>query len=306
MTARIFCAVPCRNSGFLEYLVYIIQIAPPFRGSVATAPMPISCRINHPADLAWSVLNHSKDRMRAYQIMTHRVVTTTENATIFDAAKLMLEKRISGLPVLDNLGTLVGIVSEGDFQRRREIGTQRKRSSWATFFSGPGKLADDFVHQEGCRVRDIMTERPTTIDEQATLDQIVDLMEKKDIKRLPVMRKDELVGIITRANLLQAVANLSRDVPGPTVDDDHLRQLILASIEKQPWHPIGLNAVVRDGIADLSGIITSDHQRQASVTAALNIAGVKKVHDHLCWVDTMSGFYINGTDDVAENGIRVS
>lgn len=244
--------------------------------------------------------------MRAHQIMTRRVVTTTEDSSVADAAKLMLQERISGLPVIDSKGKLAGIVSEGDFLHRTEIGTKRKRAAWIEFFTGPGKLADEFVHQEGRRVKDIMTPEPVTIDEQTKLSDIVNLMERKAIKRLPVVRSGQLVGIITRANLLQAVANLSREVPDPTADDDHIRLRVLLAIEKQPWHPVGLNAVVRNGIVDLSGIITDDRQRQATVTAALNVTGVKDVHDHLCWVDTMSGYYIGGTEYAAEHKQKAS
>jgi CBS domain-containing protein len=244
--------------------------------------------------------------MHAQQIMTRRVVTTTEESSIADAAKLMLQERISGLPVMNGTGKLVGIVSEGDFLQRTEIGTKRRRAAWIEFFTGPGKLADEFVHQEGRRVSDVMTKEPITVDGETSLTDIVDLMERKGIKRLPVVRGDELVGIVTRANLLQAVANLSRDVPDPTADDDHLRHRILMTIEKQLWRPIGLNAVVRNGIVDLSGIITDDRQRQAAVTAARNFAGVKGVHDHLCWVESMSGYYIGGAEDAAEKQLKAS
>ncbi len=122
-------------------------------------------------------------------------------------------------------------------------------------------------------------------------------MEQKGIKRLPVLRGDTLIGIVTRSNLLQAVANLSRGTPQPTAGDDELRRQILTTMEKQPWCPMGLNVVVRAGIADLSGIITDDRQRGAAVVAAKNVPGIKAVHDHLCWVDTMSGTYIDPRDE---------
>jgi CBS-domain-containing membrane protein len=122
-------------------------------------------------------------------------------------------------------------------------------------------------------------------------------MEKKNVKRLPVMRGDAIVGIVTRSNLLQAVAGLARDVPDPTADDDHIRNRIIASIEKSDWHPYGLNVVVRDGIVHLSGVITDDRSRQASIVAAENVPGVRTVHDHLCWVDPMSGMYVSSPED---------
>lgn len=235
--------------------------------------------------------------MRAYQIMTPRLTTVRVDTPIAQAAQLMLEKRISGLPVVDAKGRLVGIVSEGDFLRRGEIGTRHRRSGWLEFFVGPGKLASEFVKEEGRTVGDVMTRDPLTITEDATLEDIVQLMEQKGIKRLPVLRNDELIGIVTRANLLQAVANLARDSSQPSTDDDALRKQIMTAIENQPWSPMGLNAVVRDGVVDLSGVITDDRQRNAVVVAARNVPGVKAVHDHMCWVDTMSGFYVEAPSD---------
>jgi CBS-domain-containing membrane protein len=235
--------------------------------------------------------------MRAYQIMTPHVTTVGADTPIAEAADLMLRKRISGLPVIDTAGRLVGIVSEGDFLRRREIGTRHRRSGWLEFFVGPGKLASEYVREEGRTVQDVMTPDPVTVTEESTIEDIVQLMEQKGIKRIPVLRAGTLIGIVTRANLLQAVANLARGAVGPTADDDELRKTILTSMEKQPWCPMGLNVVVRHGVADLSGIITDDRQRDAAVVAAKNVAGVKAVHDHLCWVDTMSGAYIESQQD---------
>lgn len=235
--------------------------------------------------------------MRAYQIMTPRLTTVQVDTPIAKAAGLMLEKRVSGLPVVDAKGRLVGIVSEGDFLRRGEIGTRHRRSGWLEFFVGPGKLASEFVKEEGRTVGDVMTRDPVTITEDATLEDIVQIMEQKGIKRLPVLRNGDLIGIVTRANLLQAVANLARDASQPSTDDDTLRKDILNAIESQSWSPMGLNAVVRDGVVDLSGVITDDRQRNAVVVAARNVPGVKAVHDHMCWVDTMSGFYVEAPSE---------
>jgi CBS domain-containing protein len=235
--------------------------------------------------------------MRAHQIMTRSVITVTPETTIVDAANLMLQRHISGLPVVDTNGTLVGIVSEGDFIRRSEIGTGRKRGRWLRFILGPGKSASDFVHEHARKVWEVMTKSPLTITEDTALADIVAMMERNNVKRLPVVRGDKVVGIVSRANLLQAVASLAREVPDPTADDDHIRNRIVDALEKHDWCPFGLNVVVRDGVAHLSGVITEEHARQAAVVAAENVEGVKKVHDHLCWVDTMSGVYLNSPED---------
>ncbi|MEO6781419.1 MAG: CBS domain-containing protein [Bradyrhizobium sp.] len=235
--------------------------------------------------------------MRAHQIMTRPVITVTPETTIVEAANTMLQRHVSGLPVVSATGKLVGIISEGDFIRRSEIGTQRQRGWFLKFILGSGKEATDFVHEHGGKVGEIMTPEPFTINEDTDLEEIVELMEKNQVKRLPVLRGDKLVGIVSRSNLLQAVASLARQIPDPTADDDHIRNRIIDALDKKDWCPLGLNVIVRDGIVHLSGVITEERSRQATIVAAENVAGVKKVHDHLCWVDTMSGIYLNSPED---------
>ena len=237
--------------------------------------------------------------MRAHQTMTRQVITVATGALIVEAANTMLRNHISGLPVVDETGKLAGIISQGDFIRRAEIGTQRKRGRWLKLLLGPGKVASDFVHERGRKVGEIMTLDPCTVTEDATLEDVVRLMEQNNVKRLPVMRGDQLVGIVTRSNLLQAVAELAREVPDPTADDDHIRNHIITSIEKADWGPFGLGVIVRNGNVHLSGVVTNEKFREATIVAAENVSGVKKVHDHLCWVEPMSGMYLNSQEDEA-------
>lgn len=234
--------------------------------------------------------------MRAHQIMTRSVVTVRPDATILEAANTMLQHHVSGLPVVDAAGKLVGIVSEGDFIRRGEIGTQRKRSRWLTFLMGAD--ATQYVREHGRKVSEVMTHDPLTISEDATLEEIVNAMEANGVKRLPVMRDGKLVGIVSRANLLHAVASLAREIPDPTADDDHIRSRIIQALEKHDWSPFGLSVIVRDGIVHLSGVITDEDSRQAAIVATENVSGVRKVHDHLSWVDVMSGMYLQSPEDI--------
>jgi len=238
--------------------------------------------------------------MRAHQIMTRQVITATPDTPIVQAARTLLLQHISGMPVLDQAGKLVGIVSQGDFMRRAEIGTQRKRSRWLKLLLGPGRAASDFVHERGRKVGEVMNDKPITVTEDATLEEVTETLEKNDIKRVPVMRGEKLVGIITRTNLVQAVLDLARDVPDPTADDDHIRDRIYAAIEKNDWKPSGFSVVVRDGIVHLSGIITDERSRPATIVAAENVSGVRKVHDHLVWLEPWSGFYVNSAEDEAD------
>jgi CBS domain-containing protein len=125
----------------------------------------------------------------------------------------MLREHISGLPVVDAAGKLIGIVSEGDFIRRSEIGTQSRRNRWLRFLLGASADATNYVRERGRKISEVMTSEPFTVAEDATLEEIVTSMETNGIKRLPVMRGDTLVGIVSRANLLQAVASLAREIP---------------------------------------------------------------------------------------------
>ncbi len=242
--------------------------------------------------------------MRAHQIMTKDVITVTPHTTIEEAAKIMLRTHISGLPVLNDAGRLVGVVSESDFLRRSEIGTGRKRPSWLQFFLGAGKVASEFVRERGRKVEDVMTPDPITVDEETPLEELVRLMEKNDIKRLPVVSGRTLKGIVTRSNLLQAVASMAHEIPDPTADDDHIRDRIIRTVNQTDWRPIGFDVSVRDGVVHLHGIITTDQARQATIVAAENTAGVKKVHDHLCFVDTWSGFYVESAEDDASHRLE--
>ena len=136
-----------------------------------------------------------------------------------------------------------------------------------------------------------------TVTEDTPLEDLVRLMERKNVKRVPVVRETALVGIVTRTDLLRAVASLARDIPDPTADDDHIRSRVIASIEKNEWQPAQLGVTVRDGIVHLSGMITDERSRQATIVAAENVSGVKLVHDHLYLFDAMSGLSFRSPED---------
>jgi CBS domain-containing protein len=220
--------------------------------------------------------------MRAHHIMTQQVITVGADTTIVEAVNTMLQHHISGLPVVDAAGRLIGIISEGDFIRRAEIGTQRKRGRWLKFLVGADKIAADFVHAHGRKVGEIMTPNPVTINEDTPLDQIAQLMESKGVKRLPVVRGDRLVGIVTRSDFLAPVAELARNVPSLSADDDHIRSAVSAEIGQAAWRPCKLKVGVRDGVVTLSGVVDSDKARQAAIVAAENVPGVKNVIDEFC------------------------
>ena len=170
--------------------------------------------------------------------MTSPVVSVEPNATVLEAIRIMLQRRISGLPVIDRAGRLVGILSEGDFLRRVETGTQRRRPRWLEFLIGPGRLADEYTRTRGRKVNEIMTPNPRAVSEDASVEEIVKLMEKHQIKRVPVLRGQEVVGIVTRANLSHAIANVAREARLRVDSDDAvIRTLLLTELWKEKWAP---------------------------------------------------------------------
>jgi CBS domain-containing protein len=226
--------------------------------------------------------------MKAREIMSLEVVSVSPDASILEAVRLMLQNRISGLPVVDRQGTLVGVVTEGDFLRRAETGTQRKRARWIEFFMGQGQSADEYVRTHGRKVADVMTPTPITITEDTRLDDIVNLMEQRSVKRLPVARQGRLIGIVSRANLLHALASVVGQLPASATTDVTIREQIMSGFSNKAWSPRDFNVVVRDGVVELWGEILDERERQAAKVAVENVAGVKAVKDHLVWVEPMS------------------
>ncbi len=219
--------------------------------------------------------------MRAHQIMSRQVITVRTDTSVVDAIKTMLAHHISGLPVVDPAGKLVGILSEGDFVRRAEIGTGQKRGRLLSLLAGADRLAFEFAREHGRKVGEIMTPAPVTVNEDASLEEVVQLMESRKVKRLPVMRGDQIAGIITGTDFLPAVARLARNPEGYSADDEKIRSAVIAAMTQAPWRPSGLNVSVSDGVVRLRGVVRGDKARQAAIVAAENVAGVKQVIDLL-------------------------
>ncbi len=237
--------------------------------------------------------------MKASDIMTPDVISADPDATVLQAARYMLQHHISGLPVIDKRGTLVGILSEGDFLRRRETHTDRRPSRWLEFLMGPGKLAAEYTHTHGSKVSEVMTTKVHAVIEDTPLEKIVEMMEAHRIKRVPVLRGNKVVGIVTRANLMHAMVSLARGGPKAATSDVAIRQQILTELKNEKWALASMiNVVVRDGVVELWGMIVDDRQREGLIVAAENIPGVKQVKDHLTWVEPTSGVVIEPRDEV--------
>ena len=240
--------------------------------------------------------------MKAKDVMTRHVVSIGPDATVLKAAQTMLQPHIRGLPVVDGAGALIGILSEGDFLRRRETATERRRSRWLEFLMGPGKIASEYTHSHGAKVSEVMTEEVETVDENADLEAVVELMERRRIKRVPVMQGGKMTGIVTRSNLMHAMVSMARSEHAPPKGDTEIRERLLAEIQKEQWAPSAMvNVVVHNGVVELWGAAVDERQREALKVAAENIPGVKGVKDHLVWIEPTSGMVIESPEDATKH-----
>jgi CBS domain-containing protein len=232
--------------------------------------------------------------MKAADVMRHKVVTVTPETAVAEAARIMLDHAVSGLPVVDGKGTLVGMVTEGDLLRRAETGTERRRPHWLEFVLGPGRLAADYVHAHGRKVAEVMTRAVVAVAPDTPLEEVVRQMERHRIKRLPVIEHDRIVGIVSRASLLPVLAHLAATAPPVSAGDTEIRTRILRAIDRETWAGHSrIDTVVRDGVVDLRGVILDERERAALRVIAENTPGVKAVRDHLVWVEPVSGMVLN-------------
>jgi CBS domain-containing protein len=218
--------------------------------------------------------------MRAVDIMTTSVITANPEMTVRIAAGTMVFAGISGMPVIDPDGKLLGIVTEGDLMRREEIGTGKRQSWWLESLASTSDLANMFVKENATKVKDVMSTEVVTITEACPVAEIAELLEGRRIKRVPVVRDGKLVGVVSRANLIRALVTV---VPKPTLtegDDAGLREAILLAMTGQRWALPRENVIVKDATAHLWAAARSDEERRAIRVAAETVPGVKEVVMH--------------------------
>lgn len=221
--------------------------------------------------------------MRALDVMTAKVITVKPEATIQEVAHLFVENNISAVPVVDAKGKLIGIVSEGDLLHRAEIGTERRRSWWLELVSSSRDLAADYIKSHACRVRDVMSADVVSVDEATPVADIADLLERKRIKRVPVVRDGKPVGIVSRSNLIKVLAAFSTPPKSDEAEanDKDIRSRLLSELKGYKWCEAGPeNIVVSDGVVHLWGYVLSEQERRALRVAAENVPGVRAVRDH--------------------------
>jgi CBS domain-containing protein len=220
--------------------------------------------------------------MQARDVMTTVVVCVDSKSSVFDAAELMISAGVSAVPVIDDKGGVIGIVSEADLMRRPEIGTAPRKSWLSYLFDSSAASARQFVEANSRRVSEVMTSKVVTADEETRLGDLAELMESRGVKRIPIMRKGELVGIVSRADLMRAL--LSREASGPEVQptDKALRQAVIAALDRRHWRSRWpTNVFANDGVVHLWGFVEDETVRKAYRVAAENVPGVRRVKNHL-------------------------
>lgn len=218
--------------------------------------------------------------MKAKDLMTTNVVAVRTDTRVTEIASLLLERRISAVPVLDAEGKLAGIVSEGDLMHRAEAAGRKHRSWWIAMLTTPEEYAFDYVKTRGTKAEDVMTRHVVTVDPNTELSRIAELLEEKRIKRVPVVENGMVVGIVSRADLLRGVATAKADATKP--GDEEIRKAILERLRGESGvRDAFLSVTVSNGIVHLWGATRSEIERRAAKVAAETVNGVVAIEDHL-------------------------
>jgi len=221
--------------------------------------------------------------MRAMDVMTSKVITVDENASVTTVAKLLAERGISAVPVVDSENRVIGMVSEGDLLHRAETGTERRQSWWLEMMASTNQLTGDYIKSHSGNVKDVMTRDVLSVTETTSVADIAILLETNRIKRVPVLRDGKLVGIVSRANLVRALAmTINEPTSSTEADDRTIRDNLLAELKAQRWAEVApANITVKDGVVHLWSSYLSEQEKRALVVAAENIPGVRRVEDHM-------------------------
>jgi CBS domain-containing protein len=220
--------------------------------------------------------------MNAVDVMVRDVITVSPDTSVAQAAHLLVENDISALPVIDEDGSIVGMISEADLMRREEIGTVKRRPWWLEAMTPATTLANEFAKSHGKRVADLMSRHVVSASEDTPLAEIAALLERHQIKRVPIIKDRKVIGIVSRANIVQALASSKGKSEGERDADRAIRSEILARLGQQRWTDFGSrNVIVADGVVHLWGLVGSAEERKALTSLAEDVPGVTGVVDEM-------------------------
>jgi CBS domain-containing protein len=235
--------------------------------------------------------------MRVRDVMTYGVIGLPESANLAEAVETMLRSRVSALFVFDAHKALVGVLSEGDLLRRSELGSEHKRPHWLELLLGGGRLAETYAHEHGRKIGEVMTKNVETIGEDAELSEAVDRMIHRRVKRLPVLRGEAVVGVISRSDLLKGLLAAAPGAKGPHPDAE-IKTAIQAELDKLGWAPrASVRVEVANGVVTFGGAITDERLRDGLKVIAENTPGVTAVRDHMAWIEPNSGFFVPSPEE---------
>ena len=245
--------------------------------------------------------------MKAKDVMTHHVVSVRPEAPLPEAIARMVSHQISGMPVVDDDVGLVGIVTEGDLVRRVETRTQAPRRRWVELLLGPGSRADEYSRTHGRLVRDVMSTHVVTVGRETPLAEVVGLMEEHSIKRIPVVEGKVVVGIVSRADLVSALAEHLGSPSPATASDESIRRRIIAQMKRQPWCPSHtIRVAVNGGVVRFDGTLFDERARHALHVLAQNVQGVRSVDDRMLCIEPMSGTVVSEGNATTRDLTRAS
>jgi CBS domain-containing protein len=228
--------------------------------------------------------------MNARDVMTRNVRTVSLTTPVRKIAQTLVAHRISAVPVVDKKRHVIGIVSESDLFRRTEAGTAQRRNWWRDLLCDPTTKAREFVKSQGAQARDVMTQPVICAGLATNVGELASLMEKWDVKRVPIVQSGKLVGIVSRSDLVKAVAR-AKPAARIKVSDQELRTRLQGRLDAETWAPRALvNFVVDKGKVELFGLVGSQAQRNAIRVLAESTPGVRSVHDQLT-LEARVGYY---------------
>jgi CBS domain-containing protein len=228
--------------------------------------------------------------MKAHDIMTRDVTTVSPDTSVRDIAALMMEKHISGVPVLTNNGKIIGMVSQSDLLHRAELGTERKHKWWFRTFADSNALAREYAKAHGLKAHDIMSRYVVAVRDDAELRDVADILDSHRIKRVPVVQEGRLVGIITRGDLVRALSQVQISKAAKKIDNAALHKTLHDRIRTQPWmNDSYINLTVNDGVVELWGYVVSTDQHNALRALVEETDGVSRVEDKLSVAGPLRG-----------------
>ena len=231
--------------------------------------------------------------MKASDVMVSSVITVGPDASVLHVAELLLRHRISAVPVVGANGDILGIVSEGDLINRPESETNRRKSWWLDALAAKETLAAEYIKSHSRKVADVMTRDVITASPDISVAEVAALLERNAIKRVPIVKDGKIVGIVSRANLLQGLASLKDKAPQAHPDDSAIRDKVMARLQNERWaKPALISVTVRDGTVDLWGIVDSATEKKAVHVLTEVTPGVRAVNDNLVIQPTSSASWM--------------